>query len=356
MLMNPVSGLFAWISNSLGLPVVDWFTNWPMTVGHHHRRLAMAAVREPDHPDRAAIARRGAEGGQRARRRRADLLFLLYRAAAHLARAITVVMLIETIFLLNVFAEIRVTTNGGPVDDQYSVPNFRTGHQRQRCRRRGGGRHRRRHPRQHRRVLPCPHDRQEPGELSHGAASQNPQARRHDGSGLARRFPDLLPDSVDLPDRLQDRGGRLCDPAEIPVLPLDDGELRRRCSSAPTTSLHAFNSIVLSIGCQPRRPGHLGSRRLGDGVRADQAHQGPADVDALDQDDAGRGRVHGDLFHLPAVPPARQPLGHRLRSDDGQPADPGLDALHLLQGNSGRHPRGRAHGRRLAVRTRSSTC
>ena len=32
----------------------------------------------------------------------------------HIARAITVVMLIETIFLLNVFAEIRVTTNGGP--------------------------------------------------------------------------------------------------------------------------------------------------------------------------------------------------------------------------------------------------
>ena len=31
----------------------------------------------------------------------------------HLARAITVVVLIETIFLLNVFAEINVTTIGG---------------------------------------------------------------------------------------------------------------------------------------------------------------------------------------------------------------------------------------------------
>ncbi len=30
MLMNPVSGLFAWISQSLHLPVIDWFTNWPM--------------------------------------------------------------------------------------------------------------------------------------------------------------------------------------------------------------------------------------------------------------------------------------------------------------------------------------
>ena len=32
----------------------------------------------------------------------------------HLARPITVVILIETIFLLNVFAEIFVTTGGGP--------------------------------------------------------------------------------------------------------------------------------------------------------------------------------------------------------------------------------------------------
>ena len=55
-------------------PSVDWFTNWPMLVGRHHRRLAMAAVREPDPADRAAIARRGAEGSRRARRRRADLL------------------------------------------------------------------------------------------------------------------------------------------------------------------------------------------------------------------------------------------------------------------------------------------
>ena len=30
LLMNPVSGLFAWIARSVGLPAVDWFTNWPM--------------------------------------------------------------------------------------------------------------------------------------------------------------------------------------------------------------------------------------------------------------------------------------------------------------------------------------
>ena len=63
-------------------------------------------------------------------RRRRPLPFFFYIVLPHIARAITVVMLIETIFLLNVFAEIRVTTNGGPLDDQPSLPHFQTRHQR----------------------------------------------------------------------------------------------------------------------------------------------------------------------------------------------------------------------------------
>ncbi len=37
-----------------------------------------------------------------------------YLTLPHMSRAITVVVLIQTIFLLSVFAEILVTTNGGP--------------------------------------------------------------------------------------------------------------------------------------------------------------------------------------------------------------------------------------------------
>jgi len=37
-----------------------------------------------------------------------------YLTLPHMARAITVVVLIQTIFLLAVYAEILVTTNGGP--------------------------------------------------------------------------------------------------------------------------------------------------------------------------------------------------------------------------------------------------
>jgi len=42
------------------------------------------------------------------------LSYLFYIVVPHLARPITVVILIQTIFLLSVFAEIAVTTNGGP--------------------------------------------------------------------------------------------------------------------------------------------------------------------------------------------------------------------------------------------------
>ena len=38
----------------------------------------------------------------------------IYLTLPHLSRAITVVILIQTIFLLGVYAEILVTTNGGP--------------------------------------------------------------------------------------------------------------------------------------------------------------------------------------------------------------------------------------------------
>ena len=52
-----------------------------------------------------------------------------YIILPHMARAITIVILIQTIFLLGIFAEIRVTTGGGP---GYASTNltflvFRTG-------------------------------------------------------------------------------------------------------------------------------------------------------------------------------------------------------------------------------------
>ncbi|MGA2043363.1 MAG: sugar ABC transporter permease [Roseiarcus sp.] len=113
MLMNPVSGLFAWISNLLGLPVVDWFTNWPMLAViiivawqwlPFASLIILTALQSLDEEQKEAAALDGARA----------LPYFFYIVLPHIARAITVVVLIETIFLLNVFAEIRVTTNGGP--------------------------------------------------------------------------------------------------------------------------------------------------------------------------------------------------------------------------------------------------
>ncbi len=113
MLMNPVSGLFAWIATVFGLTPIDWFTNYPMLsviliVAWQWLPFAslilLTALQSLDEEQKEAATLDGAKA----------VSYFFYIVVPHMARAITVVVLIETIFLLNVFAEIRVTTNGGP--------------------------------------------------------------------------------------------------------------------------------------------------------------------------------------------------------------------------------------------------
>ena len=113
MLMNPVSGLFAWISGVFGLPVIDWFTDWPMLAVvmivawqwlPFASLIILTALQSLDEEQKEAAALDGVGA----------IPFFFYIVLPHIARAMTVVILIETIFLLSVFAEIYVTTNGGP--------------------------------------------------------------------------------------------------------------------------------------------------------------------------------------------------------------------------------------------------
>jgi sorbitol/mannitol transport system permease protein len=113
MLMNPVSGLFAWVAHLFGLPAVDWFTDYPMfavilIVAWQWLPFAslilLTALQSLDEEQKEAATLDGASA----------VSYFFYIVVPHIARAVTVVILIETIFLLNVFAEIRVTTNGGP--------------------------------------------------------------------------------------------------------------------------------------------------------------------------------------------------------------------------------------------------
>lgn len=113
LLMNPVSGFFAWIAKSLGFAPIDWFAQAPMLsviliVAWEWTPFAtliiFTALQSLDLEQKEAAEMDGAP----------PLSFFSWIVLPHLARPITVVIMIETIFLLSVFAEIRVTTDGGP--------------------------------------------------------------------------------------------------------------------------------------------------------------------------------------------------------------------------------------------------
>lgn len=113
LLMHPVSGPFAWIATSLGMTPIDWFTDAPLLAVifivawqwlPFATLILLTALQSLDEEQKEAAEMDGA----------GPLSRFIYLTVPHLARPITVVILIETIFLLTVFAEIFVTTGGGP--------------------------------------------------------------------------------------------------------------------------------------------------------------------------------------------------------------------------------------------------
>jgi len=113
MFMNPVNGLFAHFARWVGLEPFDFLAEAPLAsitaiVAWGWLPFAtlilLTALQSLDRDQLEAAEMDGA--GPVAR-----FFFIIL---PHLARAITVVILIQTIFLLSVFAEILVTTSGGP--------------------------------------------------------------------------------------------------------------------------------------------------------------------------------------------------------------------------------------------------
>ena len=113
LLLHPVSGLLAWLQTLVGMTPIDWFNDAPMTaiimiVAWQWLPFAtlilLTALQSQDEEQKEAAEMDGASA----------LSTFSYLTLPHLARPITVVILIETIFLLTVFAEIFVTTGGGP--------------------------------------------------------------------------------------------------------------------------------------------------------------------------------------------------------------------------------------------------
>ena len=113
MIMNPIYGMAAQVCQFFGITPIDWLSEYPLfsiilMIAWQWLPFAtlilLTALQSLDEEQKEAAEMDGA----------GPLSTFIYITLPHLARPITVVILIETIFLLTVFAEIFVTTGGGP--------------------------------------------------------------------------------------------------------------------------------------------------------------------------------------------------------------------------------------------------
>ncbi|MBN3725300.1 carbohydrate ABC transporter permease [Burkholderia sp. Ac-20379] len=113
MILNPVYGLVAHVMLALGMTPIDWFAEYPLTavvmiVAWQWLPFAFlilfTAIQSLDQEQKEAARIDGA----------GPIAMFFYITLPHLKRAIAVVVMMETIFLLSIFAEIYTTTGGGP--------------------------------------------------------------------------------------------------------------------------------------------------------------------------------------------------------------------------------------------------
>jgi sorbitol/mannitol transport system permease protein len=113
LMMHPIYGVLGVLARAAGMEPVDWFAEYPMAaviiiVSWQWLPFALlillTAIQSLDQEQKEAARMDGAGAI-------AQFFFIVL---PHLGRAISVVVMIETIFLLTVFAEIFVTTSGGP--------------------------------------------------------------------------------------------------------------------------------------------------------------------------------------------------------------------------------------------------
>ncbi|MCB1716182.1 MAG: sugar ABC transporter permease [Candidatus Competibacteraceae bacterium] len=111
MFMNPVNGLLAHLWKFFGLQPIDWLSQMPLfsiiTIVSWQwlpfaTLILLTAIQSLDSEQLEAAEMDGAPALSR----------FFHIILPHLSRAITVVILIQTIFLLSIFAEIFVTTGG----------------------------------------------------------------------------------------------------------------------------------------------------------------------------------------------------------------------------------------------------
>ncbi len=113
LMLHPIYGVVSALLRAVGLAPVDWFGQVPLLTLvlilswewlPFALLILLTAVQSLDHEQREAARMDGAGA-------LAQFRFII---VPHLRRAIGVVIMMETIFLLTIFAEIQVTTSGGP--------------------------------------------------------------------------------------------------------------------------------------------------------------------------------------------------------------------------------------------------
>jgi sorbitol/mannitol transport system permease protein len=120
MMMNPIYGVLAQVWQFFGATPVDWLTDWPlwsviMIVSWQWLPFAtlifITALQSMSREQLEAARMDGATYLQQLR----------YLYIPHLGRSVAVVVMIEFIFLMSVFAEIYTTTGGGPGDASTNI-------------------------------------------------------------------------------------------------------------------------------------------------------------------------------------------------------------------------------------------
>jgi sorbitol/mannitol transport system permease protein len=115
MIMHPVYGLIGLFLQKLGLQPIDWFGSYPLISiiiivawewVPFSFLILVTALKSLDQEQKEAASIDGA----------GPLTLFWYIVVPHLQKAIGVVVMIEMIFLLSIFAEIYTTTSGGPGD------------------------------------------------------------------------------------------------------------------------------------------------------------------------------------------------------------------------------------------------
>jgi len=113
MMMHPDNGFIAFLMRGIGLKPIDWFAVAPLAsiiiiVSWQWLPFAfltlLTAIQSLD-AERKEAARMDGAG---------PMAMFFYIIWPHLGRAVAAVTMIESIFLLGIFAEIYVTTSGGP--------------------------------------------------------------------------------------------------------------------------------------------------------------------------------------------------------------------------------------------------